>query len=93
MNAQELFGKWCGNSYEWDALTDIERQRWIRFAERDPSKCPNKAAADLLPEMIEALEDARDHLKSIGRMRGGTWENLLCVINKANNITKGNQTK
>lgn len=30
---QKLFKQWCGNSYEWDALTNLEQERWIRLAE------------------------------------------------------------
>ncbi len=36
--AEELFKLWCGNSYSWDALTDIEHQRWIRFAEKENAR-------------------------------------------------------
>lgn len=49
--AAEAFRKWCGNSYEWDALTDIERQRWIRFSETEYYRIHSR------DEQIAALTD------------------------------------
>jgi hypothetical protein len=30
--AKAMFDQWCGNSYEWDALTNLEQERWKRLS-------------------------------------------------------------
>lgn len=50
-DGQQLFREWCGNSYEWDALTDLERQRWNRLASRRPTPAIQQAV-----EALEAVE-------------------------------------
>lgn len=47
---ESLFREWSGNSYEWDALSDIETQRWNRLAIKQ-----RKAARAVLG-MMDALE-------------------------------------
>ena len=52
-DGSEIFKQWCGNSYEWDALTNLERERWRRLA---LSHAREKEA--LLDALQEALLDA-----------------------------------
>lgn len=47
-----MFNEWCGNSYEWDALTDLEKQRWNRLAWR--SRSNNE-------QLTQARREAEDH--------------------------------
>jgi hypothetical protein len=46
---ERLFRRWCGNSYEWEALTDLEKQRWHRLS-RNGLDCPALIVA------VDALE-------------------------------------
>lgn len=45
-----LFNNWCGNSYEWDALTNLEQERWNALATR------LKAESDALRERVKELQ-------------------------------------
>ena len=51
-----LFREWCGNSYEWDALLDVEKQRWNRLAEKGNPINLTPVMAKALLVAIEGLE-------------------------------------
>jgi hypothetical protein len=58
-DGERLFRRWCGNSYEWDALTDLEKQRWHRLS-RNGLDCPALIVA------VDALESAAESLDTEG---------------------------
>lgn len=63
-----LFRKWCGNSYEWDALPDLESQRWNRLAteltkEREEERANSETRVHVAKMDCKLIRDERDSLK------------------------------
>jgi len=46
-DGRSLFRQWCGNSYEWDALTDLLQERWNRLARIIASAAPKDEWASI----------------------------------------------
>lgn len=38
VSGESLFRLWSGNSYQWDALSDVEKFRWDRFAAKQSKR-------------------------------------------------------